>query len=551
MPIRTSRVVASKPRLLIVQSDPSAGEDLAALVRQLGYPVEGHYRSPAEAAHAGSKAELALVSLPGDDSFLGVDQIEALQRLDLPLLLVTPLRPSVLQLITELPVAGLTGAPFSELELAGALAVASMRRPASARRVSRPRAEEPRRQPAPADPDVVRRIDEDLRQAQKMEAIGRLAAGVAHDFNNLLTVIIGDTELALEDPVIGPRADTSLTRIRDVAFDGARLTQQLLAFSRRQPMRRMLVDVSEVVKQNGDMLRRVAGAAVELKVAAGADVPQVYIDRGQLEMVLVNLALNARDAMPDGGKLRISADAVQLRDGAFAGVPAGLYARIEMLDSGVGMPAETMHRIFEPFFTTKGLGQGTGLGLATVYGTVKQCGGFIFADSEAGVGTRFSILLPQAEGASADPAYRREEAMRMGSGTVLLVEDDDQVRATVALMLRQHGFVVAAAPGPAEAMALIDSGSQLHVVVTDVILRGVNARDLVTEVRRARPDLPCLFISGSDDEMLRARGIDPTGTDFLRKPFRGNELTQRISSLMEGVATRSVREPQTRSPDPT
>ena len=375
-----------------------------------------------------------------------------------------------------------------------------------------------------------RRAEEELRQAQKMEALGRLAGGLAHDFNNLLTVILGECDLLLSD--LSPN-DPSLTSIEQIRQSGARaaaLTRQLLAFSRRQVLQPELIDLNEVILGMEQLLRRLISEDITLTIALAPDVPTVRADPGQIEQVVMNLAINARDAMPDGGHLRIETSAIGGGDGS-----PGPCAVLVVSDTGQGMDEATRAHVFEPFFTTKPRGKGTGLGLATVHGIVSQSGGQILFSSEEGCGSTFTIYLPAAEGepASASPAPRRAPE-RAKAETVLLVEDDKRVRSLARAILLRQGFVVLEAADGHRAVELARSHSgEIHVLLTDVVMPGgLNGVQTAAAVQALRPQIRVLYMSGYTDDALAERDL-LGDTGYIQKPFTADGL---VAALMETLA---------------
>jgi PAS domain S-box-containing protein len=381
-------------------------------------------------------------------------------------------------------------------------------------------------------------LREQLQQAQKMESIGRLADGVAHDFNNLLMVQLGQCEYLRE----GLRDDDPLAiglgEIEAAAKRAAALTRQLLAFSRKQPLRPQVTDVNELVQGLGKMLGRLLGEDVALSLCASRTPALVKADAGQLEQVVVNLAVNARDAMPSGGALTIEIENVEL-EAAYAArhaeVAAGRYVLVAVSDTGTGMDAETQRRIFEPFFTTKEKGKGTGLGLATVYGIVKQTGGHVWVYSEVGHGTTFKVYLPCTEGA-AEPRRARAPQRERGSGElVLVVEDDEAMREVVLRLLAGLGYRAVAATGGGDALLRIEEqGLRPHLVITDVVMPGMNGRMLVERLRRTQPDLRAVYMSGYTDNAILHHGVLDAGVLFLQKPFSSADLAAKVREALAG-----------------
>jgi signal transduction histidine kinase len=381
-----------------------------------------------------------------------------------------------------------------------------------------------------------RQLEEQLRQAQKMEAIGKLAGGVAHDFNNLLTAIIGFASLAADDVPEGTPARNAIAQIRRSAEQAASLTRQLLAFGRRQILRPETLDLGEVVSQVEPMLRRLIGEDIRIVVELAAGLPCIRADRTQVQQVLLNLAVNARDAMPRGGQLTIRTGiaAVPGPDAAASDMPPGDYVVLEVTDTGLGIDASMVDRIFEPFFTTKAFGQGTGLGLSTVYGIAKQSGGDVQVRSAPGQGATFRVLLPVAPGPR-PPAVEPVPvaAPATAAGTALLAEDDDGVRDLVAEVLRASGWAVLTAATPAEALASAARQSlSLDLLVTDVVMPGMGGGELADRLSVMRPGLRVLFITGYDDEEIATRGLLAPGRDRLSKPFTPAQLRARVHALL-------------------
>ncbi|MBI2502490.1 MAG: response regulator [Candidatus Latescibacteria bacterium] len=376
-----------------------------------------------------------------------------------------------------------------------------------------------------------------LRQAQKLESIGQLAGGVAHDFNNLLTVVSGYSELLLRRRGADHPDHPHLQEIRNVADRGAGLVRQLLAFSRKQVLEPRVLDLNTVVRELEKMLGRLIGEDVELVAKLSPDLGRVKADPGQLEQVLVNLAVNARDAMPQGGRLTIETRNVDL-DQAYANhhatIVPGAYVLLEVSDTGVGMDAATQARIFEPFFTTKEPGKGTGLGLSTVYGIVKQSEGYIWVYSEPGQGTTFKIYLSRLT-EDAQPVVQEEVVqMARGSETVLLVEDEAPLRQLAALILREQGYTVLEAGRGEEALSLSAQHQGLiHAVVSDMVMPGMSGPELVETLRTLRPELKVIFISGYSADIVGQRVALKPGTAFLQKPFKIHALLLKVREVLD------------------
>jgi PAS domain S-box-containing protein len=382
-----------------------------------------------------------------------------------------------------------------------------------------------------------RQLEDQFRQAQKMEAVGRLAGGVAHDFNNLLTVISSCAELVLMDTAEGDPRQENLQEIRKASQGAAGLTRQLLAFSRQQVIEPKLITIEEVVTTAEKMLQRLIGEDVELIAVLNKDRATVKIDPGQLDQVIMNLAVNARDAMPDGGTLTLETSSVEL-DEAYARThwPAtpGRFAMLTVTDTGTGMTEQTRGRIFEPFFTTKEVGKGTGLGLATVYGIVKQSGGFICVYSELGYGTSFKIYLPRVDEA---PTARQEEtttASLLGTETVLLTEDAPALRSTARQILERYGYTVIEAPSSAAALTLERSRvGPIHLLLTDVVMPGMSGRELAERFTVQRPGVKVLYMSGYTDDAVVRHGVLRPGIAYLQKPFTPDGLARKIREVLD------------------
>jgi signal transduction histidine kinase/CheY-like chemotaxis protein len=369
------------------------------------------------------------------------------------------------------------------------------------------------------------RSDEQLRQAQKMDAVGQLAGGIAHDFNNLLLAINGYSELALKR-LDGDesRAREAIDEVREAGDRAASLTRQLLAFSRRQVLQPREVDLNEVIADMSRMLDRLLGEHLELELALDPRAGLVVADPSQVEQVLMNLTLNARDAMPEGGRLRIETGRVENAD-VDGDLPPGAWATLAVADTGEGMDEETLRRVFEPFFTTKEPGKGTGLGLSTVYGIVEQSGGRIAVESAPGRGTTVRIALPAAAMAAAEPEDAPADEAPDGSGTVLLVEDNTVVRRFVREALELSGYAVTEAAGPGEALELAGA-REFDLVLTDVVMPEMNGRQLAERVTRLRPGARILFTSGYPRDPMDAEAA------FLQKPYTMDELVRKVHDVL-------------------
>jgi two-component system cell cycle sensor histidine kinase/response regulator CckA len=384
-------------------------------------------------------------------------------------------------------------------------------------------------------------------QSQKMQAVGQLAGGVAHDFNNLLTAMIGFCDLLLLRFRPGDQSFADIMQIKQNANRAANLVRQLLAFSRQQTLQPRVIDIGDVLTELSHLLNRLLGENVDLKMVQTRNLGAVRVDQGQLEQVIINLAVNARDAMPNGGTLTIktsNVDRAEPIQRELERMPAGAYVLIEVTDQGTGIPREIVGRIFEPFFSTKEVGSGTGLGLSTVYGIVKQTGGFIFVDSEVGIGTRFSIYLPQHQRKEGeveappllDPLDVSAPRDLTGAGTILLVEDEDPVRLFSARALRNKGYTVLEAKSGEMALQIIQAEAQpIHLIVTDVVMPRMDGPTLIKHVRESRPDMKVVFISGYTEDTFRKRIGDDADIHFLAKPFSLKQLAFKVKEIMGDV----------------
>ncbi len=381
------------------------------------------------------------------------------------------------------------------------------------------------------------RTEEQLRQASKMEAVGRLAGGVAHDFNNLLTSVIGHADLALARLRLGATTSEDVTddllEIRAAGDRAAALTQQLLAFSRKQVLEVRVVDLNGIISGIARMLRRTIGADIELVIRLAPDLAPVRADPTQMEQVLLNLAVNSRDAMPEGGRLTISTMNVEMASGP------GVRIRVE--DTGVGMSEEVRTHLFEPFYTTKDVGKGTGLGLSTAYGIVQQSGGEIAVESQVGRGSVFLIDLPQCTGVPAVAEQLAGGHSGGGSETVLLVEDDDAVRALTGRVLELQGYAVIPAPDGQAALELSRARpGKINLLLTDVVMPGISGPKLAEQLMAERPDLRCIFMSGYAASKLEGKNLVPGGSAFLQKPFTAAMLFRRVREALDSGASSRV-----------
>jgi PAS domain S-box-containing protein len=383
-----------------------------------------------------------------------------------------------------------------------------------------------------------RLLEEQLRQSQKMEAIGRLAGGIAHDLNNALTTIAGYAELAMGQLGADTQARSDVQEIRYAAERASSVTRQLLAFSRKQLLEPRVFSLNDTVVAIARLLSRLLGANVQVQSKPAADMPLILGDPGQIDQAIINLAVNARDAMPEGGQLTLETAVLEV-DEAFARthvpMPIGRYAALRVSDTGHGMTPETQNRIFEPFFTTKDVGKGTGLGLSMVYGTLKQVGGFIFVDSEIGRGTTFTLFFPPAPAhAVAPPRPIAEERTVRRHETLLIVEDETAVRNLVASSLRNEGYRLLLAASADEALAIVDAHrGAIDLLLTDAIMPGQSGIELARTLVARQPGLPVILMSGYTEETLPAEGdLDPPMT-LLPKPFTPRDLRQRIRAVLD------------------
>jgi PAS domain S-box-containing protein len=381
-------------------------------------------------------------------------------------------------------------------------------------------------------------LEEQLRQSQKLEAIGQLAGGVAHDFNNLLTAINGYSSLTLRRLADEDPNKSYVEEIKKAGDRAANLTRQLLAFGRKQILQPLALNLNDVITDMNKMLRRLIGEDITLTAVLDPALSKIKADPGQVEQVLVNLVVNARDAMPQGGNLTIETANVELNQEDSArhiGVRTGSYVRMMVSDTGTGMSAETRARIFEPFFTTKEVGKGTGLGLSTVYGIVKQSGGNIWVYSEPGLGTTFKIYLPQfASEAKESKKAAMEEDAPGGMETILLVEDEDMVRAIAKKILEDAGYKVLEANGGNEAIRVCEDYQEpIQLLLTDVVMPGISGRETAERLTILRPGTRVLFMSGYTDEAIVHHGILDSDVEFVQKPFDPVTLAKKVRQVLD------------------
>ncbi len=382
-----------------------------------------------------------------------------------------------------------------------------------------------------------RHLEEQFRQSQKMEAVGQLAGGIAHDFNNLLTAILGNTQLLLRELPPGDSKRGDVEEIRKASERAASLTRQLLAYSRRQMLQPVVLDLNVVVAEMDKLLRRLIGEHIALVTVLAPDLGRVKADPNQLEQVIVNLAVNARDAMPEGGKLTIETANVDLDEGfaqAHLGSVPGAYAMLAVTDTGSGMDATVRAHLFEPFFTTKEVGKGTGLGLATVYGIVKQSDGYISVYSEPGHGSSFKIYLPRVATPAGAAAGPQKGGPARGTETVLVVEDEPAVLSLSRRALEAQGYVVLAASDAAAALRVVERhGGMIHLLLTDVVMPGLSGRELADQLAGQRPGIRVLYMSGYPGDAVVQHGTLPTGSAFLQKPFSPDGLARKVRDVLD------------------
>ena len=383
-----------------------------------------------------------------------------------------------------------------------------------------------------------KKLEEQLFQAQKMESVGRLAGGVAHDFNNMLGVIIGRAEMALEQDVSTDKLQHNLKEILKAGLRSADLTRQLLAFARKQTAIPKILDLNDTISGMLKMLRRLIGEDIDLFWVPELDLWKVKIDPSQVDQILANLVVNARDAISGVGAITMRTENVVIDDSNRAETPEfipGEYVLLTVSDTGAGMSKEVRENIFEPFFTTKELGKGTGLGLSTVYGIVKQNDGFIYVASEPGKGTTFKIYLPRFEAETAQvPSEKAAGKPPTGTETILLVEDDEAILNLSKMILEKLGYTVLAAQTPVHAIHLVEEHpGDIHLLITDVVMPEMNGRELAEQLGAIRPNLKCLYMSGYTADVIAHRGILDEGVNFIQKPFGSDDLAARVRQVLD------------------
>ncbi len=381
-------------------------------------------------------------------------------------------------------------------------------------------------------------LEAQLRQAQKLESVGRLAGGVAHDFNNILTTIIGTAELMLGDVPADAPLRNDIQEIKAAGERAASLTRQLLAFSRKQVLQPEVINLNDTIQSMTKMLRRMLPENIEVQTALAEDLDQVEADEGQIEQVVMNLAINARDAMPAGGRMTIETVNVDLDETyarSHASVNSGSFVMLSVSDTGIGMSKEVQEQVFEPFFTTKDQGKGTGLGLSTVYGIVKQSNGSIWVYSEPDKGTTIKIYLPRVETSRPEARDREKDVPDLtGAETILVVEDDAQVRGLAVKSLKGYGYTVLTAENSAEAFKVAaDYTDHIHLVLTDVVMPGMNGKEMAEQLKAARPEMLVLYMSGYTDNAIVHHGVLDPGVPFIGKPFTPAALGRKVREVLD------------------
>ncbi len=515
--------------LLVEDSEPDA-ELLAMNLRRTGYAELDYQRvSSAEtlrAALEGREWDIVVsdFSMPG---FSGLDALEIVREHDedLPFILVSG------SVGEEIAVAAMKAGAQDYIMKPGLARLAPAVRREMAEKMTRLES---------------KKLTVQLARSQKLEAIGHLAGGVAHEFNNILMGIGGYAQLMSSEPDVSEESQKDLARIDHLCKRGAGLTKQLLTFSRADEGERIPLDVVPLIKSTAKMLRRVIPENISIEVTAAPGAGSASVDPGQLEQVLVNLAINARDAMPDGGKLLFHVAGTRVSDSdvpAAGRVAPGRYVEIAVTDTGCGMDRETVEHVFEPFFTTKDVGEGTGLGLSAVFGIVSQHGGAVTVYSEPGQGTTFRVYLPREEDASEDEAEAAgPAALHPGTGRILVAEDDEAVRHVLVTFLRKHGYEVLAAADPEEAEALaIRDGKPLDLLLTDVTMPVCSGPELFQRLNDAFPEMKALFVSGYFEASIPKVRDLPDRCQFMQKPFSLHELGGKIAALLSGSTQLQAR----------
>jgi two-component system, cell cycle sensor histidine kinase and response regulator CckA len=522
-------------RVLVVDDSPAEADLIVGLLEGAGWVVVATQVAGASAmrdALAGEPWDLVVV----DGAAKGLAAPEALTLLresghDLPFIVVTEAAQGTIG-----SAAAGAGAPalLSKRELAGwGSAIALELREAQSRQAGRRAA------------SALHSAQEQLHQAQKVESVGNLAAGVAHHFNNMLSVILGRSDLILAELARADPLFAEIEQIRSAGQSAADLTRQLLAFSEQQFLQPRVVDLNQLVAGVEKMLRKLIGEHIELVCLPGTDLAPIHVDPVQIEQVIMNLAINARDAMPDGGQLTLATENVAL-DGTYAatkvGVTPGSYVVLSLNDTGVGMTPATRARLFEPYFTTKANERGTGLGLCTALGIVRQSRGAISVSSEVGRGTIFKVYLPRAEREGLAPqisAPARSSDFR-GTETILLVEDDERVRGVVRTILRKQGYTVFEASNAGEGLLICEQrAGDIDLLLTDVVMPRMSGRKLAERVSAIRSEIRVLYMSGYTDDFVFRQGVLQRGMAFLQKPIRPDMLAQKVREVLDAGGPRA------------
>jgi len=390
-----------------------------------------------------------------------------------------------------------------------------------------------------------KKLEDRLRQSQKMDAVGRLAAGVAHDFNNLLTVVSGHSQLLLRLPDLSPSIRRSIMAINEAGDRASALTRQLLAFSRQTVLQPKVMDVNVVISATGKMLKRLIGEDILFTTVLDPTLSRIKVDPGQLDQILMNLAVNARDAMPKGGSLRIETANVTIGEDHAAphiDCKPGPQVMLSITDTGSGMTPEVLNCIFEPFFTTKEIGQGTGLGLATVFGIVQQNGGCIHVESEPGQGTTFRIYFPAVVGQEADKSDLAASNTLRGTERILIVEDEEAVRELAVISLEMQGYKVMTATDGKDALRIVRTrGGPIDLVLTDVVMPNISGPELVEKLRLQFPRMKVLFMSGYTDDAVLRRGLSEAYVSFIEKPYTPLALARRVRQVLDSSGSAAAR----------
>jgi len=513
--------------VLVVDDDEGLNRLLQKALRKGGFETEGVFTGSDAIARATADPHLVLLLDQHLPDMSGTQLIRTLNQTGCPVPFVAMTGHGDEKIAVEMMKLGARDYLVKNLDLVDLV-------PKVFRRVFRELDTEKRLAVAEAERE---HLEEQFRQAQKLESIGRLAGGVAHDLNNLLSPILGYGELLLLEKTDADRRRESVEQILKAGRRARDLVRQLLAFSRRQTLQFRSLDLNFLLKNFEKLLRRTIREDVVIRTLPADPLPFIKGDMGQLEQVLMNLAVNAQDAMPDGGALTIETGQVEL-DETYAserdGVTPGPYVRLTVSDTGTGMDQSTLGQLFEPFFTTKEFHEGTGLGLSTVYGIVKQHGGNVWAYSEPGLGSTFKVYLPVSTEALQEEKSTPGSEPRGGSETILLVEDNEEVRELTLAILKRNGYPVLVAESGPEALSLLEHhDGPLHLILTDVVMPGMNGRQLFDQVFALYPDAKALYMSGYTRDVIAHRGVIDAGVNFIQKPFSVKLLTTRVREVLD------------------